>query len=98
MPPHYSHLLQPLDVGVFAAFKRAHNGETDVVSKLNTQRILRFKWLQIFQRAKSKAVTPTNIRAEWKRAGLISSTSTEVFERISINISFSSQSTRTPPD
>ena len=34
--PHCSHLLQPLDVKVFAAFKRVYSGETDAVLKLNT--------------------------------------------------------------
>ena len=28
MPPYRSHLLRSLDVGVFAAFKRAHSNET----------------------------------------------------------------------
>ena len=28
MPPHCSHILQPLDVGVFSAFKRYHSAET----------------------------------------------------------------------
>ena len=41
MPPHCSHLLQPLDVGVFSAFKRAHSNETDKTSRLSTQRISR---------------------------------------------------------
>ena len=29
------YLLQPLDIGVFAAFKRAYSGETDAVSRLS---------------------------------------------------------------
>jgi hypothetical protein len=45
MPPHCSHLLQPLDVGVFSAFKRAHSNETDATSRLSTQRISRPEWL-----------------------------------------------------
>ena len=35
MPPHYSHLLQPLNVGVFSAFKRAYVNETDATSRLS---------------------------------------------------------------
>ena len=65
MPPHCSHLLQPLDINVFAAFKRAHNGETDAVSRLNTQHIPRFEWLQMFQRARNKAVVAFNILTGW---------------------------------
>ena len=71
MPPHCSHLLQPLDVGVFAAFKRAHSVEMDSVSRLSTQRISRHEWLQMFIRARVKAVTTSNILAGWRGAGLI---------------------------
>ena len=35
----YSHLLKPLDVGVFAAFKRAYSGEIDALFRLNITRI-----------------------------------------------------------
>ena len=41
LPPHISHLLQPLDVGVFAPLKRALVEETDAVSQLNSGRISR---------------------------------------------------------
>ena len=33
--PHYSHLMQPLDIKVFIVFKRVYNGETDAILKLN---------------------------------------------------------------
>jgi hypothetical protein len=36
MPPHCSHILQPLDVGVFAAFKRFHTIETHAISQLSS--------------------------------------------------------------
>ena len=61
MPLYYSHLLQPLDIGVFAAFKRAYSGETDAGFRLNTQRIQRAKWMEMFQKIKVKAVTASNI-------------------------------------
>ena len=61
MPPYYSHLRQPHDIRVFTAFKRAYNGETDAVSRLSTQRIQRAEWIKIFQKAKIKAVTASNI-------------------------------------
>ena len=41
MPPHCSHILQPLDVGVFSAFKRYHTVETHTLSRLSSQRIPR---------------------------------------------------------
>ena len=61
IPSYYSHLLQPLDVNVFSAFKRAYGSETDAVSRFNIQRIQKVKQLQIFMRLKIKAVTINNV-------------------------------------
>ena len=35
IPPYYSHLLQPLDIEIFTAFKRAHSGKTNAISRLS---------------------------------------------------------------
>ena len=61
MPFYYLYLFQPLDIRVFAAFKRAYSRETIAVSRLNTQRIQRAEWIKIFQKAKAKAVTASDI-------------------------------------
>ena len=44
MPPHCSHILQPLDVSVFSPFKRALAAETDALSRLDTKRLQRVEW------------------------------------------------------
>jgi hypothetical protein len=41
IPPHCSHLLQLLDIRVFAALKHAHLSETNSTSQLSLQRISR---------------------------------------------------------
>ena len=41
LPPHTFYLLQPLDVGVFAPFKRILVKKTDALSRLNSSRISR---------------------------------------------------------
>jgi hypothetical protein len=41
MPPHCSHMLQLLDVSVFALLKRALSKETDKVARLDSSRIAR---------------------------------------------------------
>ena len=48
MPSHYSQLLQPLDINVSSAFKRAYNTETDALFTLNIQRIQRYEWMEMF--------------------------------------------------
>jgi hypothetical protein len=56
MPPHCSHILQPLDVGVFSAFKRYHTVETHALSRLSSQRIQWSEWLELLSRARVKAM------------------------------------------
>jgi hypothetical protein len=70
MPPHCSHLLQPLDVGVFASFKLRHSYETRAISRLSPQRIQRVEWIELLANAREKAVTKENILAGWRGAGL----------------------------
>ena len=70
LPPHTSHLLQPLDVSVFAPFKRALTEEIDKLSRLDSGRISRVDWVSMFIRAKSKALVSSNILAGWKGTSL----------------------------
>lgn len=71
LPPHCSHLLQPLDVGVYGPMKRYHTAEVDRYSRAGIQRIQRAEWLELFQRIRKKALTETNIKSGWKGAGLV---------------------------
>jgi hypothetical protein len=70
MPPHCSHILQPLDVGVFAAFKRFHTIETHAISRLSSQRIPRAEWIELLSRAREKAMSKENILSGWRGTGL----------------------------
>lgn len=98
MPPHCSHLLQPLDVGVFSAFKRAHGSETDAVSRLSTQRIKRPEWLQMFMRSREKALTSSNIRAGWRGTGLMPFNPSRVLDLLPSQPAPPQRPSYTPPD
>ena len=41
LPPHTLHMLQPLDVSIFAPLKRALAAETDAAARLDSGRIPR---------------------------------------------------------
>ena len=71
LPPHCSHILQPLDVGVFAPLKRALASETDAALRLDTGRMSRVEWVEIYIRAREKALTSSDIRGGWHGAGLV---------------------------
>ena len=71
LPPHCSHFLQPLDVSVFAPLKRALASETDAMSRLDSGRIARVEWTEVYIRARAKAVTPDTILSGWRSTGLV---------------------------
>jgi hypothetical protein len=70
MPPHCSHVLQPLDVSVFAPLKRALGKETDKVARLDSNRIARVQWTEMYMRAHRTAFSMSNICSGWRAAGL----------------------------
>ena len=70
LPPHTSHLLQLLDVGVFAPFKRILAKKTDALLRLNLNRISRINWITMFIAAKREALVSKNIIIRWKGADL----------------------------
>lgn len=70
MPAHCSHILQPLDLGIFSAFERYHSCETHAISRLSSQRIPRSEWIELLSRAREKAISKENILSGWRAAGL----------------------------
>ena len=82
LPPHCSHVLQPLDVGVFSPLKRALAAETDAVSRLDAGRIKRAEWTDMYIRARQRAVTAANIKSGWRATGLAPLSPIEVLDRV----------------
>jgi hypothetical protein len=82
LPPHCSHILQPLDGSIFAPLKRALAIETDSVARLDPGRVARAEWTQMYIRAKDKAVTSSNIVSGWKATGLQPLSPIEVLSKL----------------
>ncbi|RAL68067.1 hypothetical protein DID88_008789 [Monilinia fructigena] len=70
LPPHCSHLLQPLDIAVYGPMKRYHALEVDRYSRAGVKRIQRAEWVELFQNIRKKALNSSNIKAGWRGAGL----------------------------
>ena len=70
MPPHSSHLLQPLDVGCFGPLKRAYYTEIDSWSRYSGTQVKKETFLPAFRNAFDKAITKNNILAGFGGAGL----------------------------
>ena len=70
MPPHSSHLLQPLDVGCFSPLKKAYGGEIDKLIRAHITHITKEDLFPAFRVAFDAAITKSNIQAGFRGAGL----------------------------
>ncbi|KAI1676078.1 DDE superfamily endonuclease [Pyrenophora tritici-repentis] len=67
MPPHSSHLLQPLDVGCFSQLKRACSREVESLIRHH----IKLEFLPAFKAAFDRSFTPANIRSAFRSTGLV---------------------------
>jgi hypothetical protein len=63
MPPHSSHLLQPLDVVPYSLLKRHYGDGISLLARSHIHHINKETFLPAFKAAFKKAFTPENIRA-----------------------------------
>jgi hypothetical protein len=97
LPPHCSHILQPLDVGVFAPLKRALAFETDAALRLDTGRIPRVEWVEMYIGARRKALASHIILSGWRGAGLMPLSPISVLDKLPILPGPAAPPPHTPP-
>jgi len=69
---HITHLLQPLDVEVFASLATAYKSHVQRITRLETSySIDKTDFLEIYQQARHEAITSLNIRKSWTATGLL---------------------------
>jgi len=61
MPPHSSHLLQPLDVGYFAVLKRSYGRQIKGYMRNGVNHINKPDFLRAFYTARTEAMTLVNV-------------------------------------
>jgi hypothetical protein len=84
LPPHSSHLTQPLDVGVFSSMKAHMTRELDRYIRTGILRIQKIKWLEAFTTSRSQAFTIRNILSGWSGTGLYPFNPGKVLRRVPI--------------
>jgi 4-hydroxybenzoate polyprenyltransferase len=71
LPPHTSHVLQPLDLAVFSSLKNSYRKQVGLLSLLtDSTPIGKRNFLRCYYRARIEALTARNIRAGWQASGL----------------------------
>jgi DDE superfamily endonuclease len=95
LPPHSSHMLQPLDVAVFGPLKTAISNQLSRFIGTGIRQIQKVEWLEQFVNAREKAITKENILSGWRGAGIFP----ENMHRILIQILevMTQYTTLTPP-
>jgi hypothetical protein len=71
MPPHSSHILQPLDVGCFSPLKTAYGKQIEGTMRASITHITKEDFLPAFYTAFQAAITPVNIQGGFRGAGLV---------------------------
>lgn len=82
LPPHSSHLLQPLDVRVFSPLKQAISKQISRFVRSGISRVQKVEWVERFAVAREEGITQQNILAGWRGAGLF----TENMHRILVQL------------
>jgi hypothetical protein len=92
MPPHSSHILQPLDVGCFAPLKKAYSKQIEDLIRNGINHITKLEFLPAFKTASDAAFTSSNIKASFRGAGLHPYDPDAVISKLDIKLK-----TPTPP-
>ena len=82
MPPHSSHLLQPLDVGCFGPLKRAYGNKVESRTRLGINHVSKEDFLSIYLEAHKVATTSNNIQSSFEATGLVPYEPNRVLSRL----------------
>jgi hypothetical protein len=86
LPPHSSHLLQPLDVECFSVLKHYYSQELEIFIKAYITHITKAEFLIAFQKAYAKTMTKNNIKAGFRGAGLVPLDSQVVISTLDVKL------------
>jgi hypothetical protein len=92
MPPHSSHLLQPLDVGCLSPLKRAYSREIESLIRNHINHVTKLDFLPAIKAAYDRSFTPANIQSAFQGAGLIPHQPDVVLSKLDVQLR-----TPTPP-
>ena len=90
MPPHSSHLLQPLDVGCFSPLKTAYSRQVEQLMRNRVNHITKTEFLPAFIRVFDALISRNQIQGGFRGAGLVPFNPSEVLDRLDVQL-------RTPP-
>jgi hypothetical protein len=82
MPPHSTHLLQPLDVGIFSPLQHAYGRMVDNLARAMISGVNKERFLAIYPKARKQAITKSNILSAFKATGVNPISARPVLKRL----------------
>jgi hypothetical protein len=92
MPPHSSHLLQPLDIGCFAVLKRSYGRLIESKIRVQINHVDKLDFLEAYPSARIEAFKSETIKNSFAAAGLVPYNPDRVISKLDIRLR-----TPTPP-
>ncbi len=84
LPPHSTHLLQPLDVSVFGPLKQNYKKLLAEKIRFTKYNIDKVDFISLIQQARQQGISSRNIQSAWRATGLIPYNPAVVFQKLSI--------------
>ena len=84
MPPHTSHLLQPLDVSCYSPLKRAYGREVEELARHGVYHVDKTDFLTAYTRIRPTVFTQQNIQAGFRATGLVPSCPDRVLSSLTV--------------
>jgi DDE superfamily endonuclease/Tc5 transposase DNA-binding domain len=73
LPPHSSHVLQPLDLSIFSQIKRSYRTQVEELTRFeDSTPIKKIRFVTYYNQARGEALNKKYIKAGWCGAGLFS--------------------------
>ena len=84
LPPHSTHLLQPLDVSVFGPLKQNYKKLLAEKTRFITYNINKVDFISLIQQARWQDITSQNIQSAWRATSLILYNLAVIFQKLSV--------------
>ena len=86
MPPHSSHLLQPLDVSCFGSLKQAYGRQVEDLMRVHINHVSKLEFLCTFRAAFFASITKKNIQGGFARASLVLYDPERVLSKLNVKL------------
>ncbi|KAL2885667.1 hypothetical protein HOO65_070129 [Ceratocystis lukuohia] len=86
MPAHFSHLLQPLDVGCFGPLKKAYGREIERLIRCLITHVSKTDFFLAFYAVHQAAMTESNIKGGFRGAGIIPLDPESVISKLDVQL------------